>query len=68
MAKLEKSGKRFLYFRTDAAGDADKRGRAVGDDPGVEPPCADRGRDHFADWGDPGFYSNIFFSRGDDER
>ena len=33
--KTRKSGKRFLYFRTDAAGDADKRGRAVGDDPGV---------------------------------
>ena len=62
-----KSGKRFLYFRTDAAGDADKRGRAVGDDPGVEPPSADCGRDHLADRGDPVFTA-IFFFRGDDER
>lgn len=67
MAKTRKSGKRFLYFRTDAAGDADKRGRAVGDDPGVEPPCADRGRDHFADWGDPVFTAVLFFW-GNDER
>ena len=59
--KTGKSGKRFLYFRTDAAGDADKRGRAVGDDPGVEPPSADCGRDHLADRGDPVFTA-IFFS------
>ena len=52
---------------TDAAGDADKRGRAVGDDPGVEPPSADCGRDHLADRGDPVFTA-IFFFRGDDER
>lgn len=65
--KTRKSGKRFLYFRTDVTGNADKRGRAVGDDPGVEPPCADRGRDHFADRGDPVFTAILFF-RGNDER
>ena len=65
--KTRKSGKRFLYFRTDVTGDADKRGRAVGDDPGVEPPCADRGRDHLADRGDPVFTAILFF-RGGDER
>lgn len=65
--KTRKSGKRFLYFRTDVTGNTDKRGRAVGDDPGVEPPCADRGRDHLADRGDPVFTAILFF-RGGDER
>lgn len=64
LAKLEKVGKDSYIS---GPGNTDKRGRAVGDDPGVEPPCADRGRDHLADRGDPVFTAILFF-RGNDER
>ncbi len=67
MAKLEKVGKDSYISGLMLQATQAKRGRAVGDDPGVEPPCADRGRDHLADRGDPVFTA-IFFFRGGDER